>query len=183
MSNPERSNSCGRKTRRAFCFWKRWGVALQASGFEDKEARDCPACLVSPGMREDPGSSAPLKESASVAPAPAGRVPGPPRAAAWVCGGGSRSRAGPAQSGGREGKHGRRGVRKEGNDGGKQTPSRVDQEEALLSQEAKREGDPDTARGGRKGEQDPEASALLPLLPCWGVSLLHAHPTVVSSFL
>lgn len=164
---------------------------MQASGFEDKEARDCPACLISPGMREDPGSrdpgsSAPLEESGSVAPAPAGRVPGPPRAAAWVCRGRPRSGAGPAQSVGREGKQGRRGVRKEGAMGESRRHPEWNRKKRFSHKRPKGEGDRDACHGGREGERDAEVSALLPLSHCCGgghFSLLHAHPIAVSSFL
>lgn len=154
---------------------------MQASGFKDKEARDCPACLISPAMREDPGSrdpgsSAPLEESGSVVPAPAGRVPGPPRAAAWwVCRGGPRSRAGPGQSVGQEGKQGRCGVRKEGAMEENRRHPEWNRKKRFSHKRPKGRETLMHARGGREEERDAEASALLPLSHCWGGGLATAR--------
>lgn len=140
---------------------------MQASGFEEKEVRDGPACLLSPGIREDPGSSVTAQGVCVYC-----------TCSSWVGAWSSQGSAlglwrvfleqgWPRAIGGLGGKAWQAWCKERGHDGGKQMPSRVHQEEAPLSKDATREGDPDVCswregRGtGGGGLSPPSSFALL----------------------
>lgn len=146
---------------------------MQASGFEEKEARDCPACLLSPGIREDPGSSVSAQGVWVYC-----------TGSSWV---GAQSSQGsslgvwrvfleqgsPRAVGRTGGKAWRHGVRKEGRMEESRCHPECIRKKRLSRRRPQGRETLTCARGRREGEQKAEASALLPLLHCWGLATAH----------